>query len=215
MKVDVVNWNKKKVGELELNPSVFAAPLRSDILARVIHWQQAKRRAGTHAVKERGDVSGSTRKIYKQKGTGGARHGARKGAQFRGGGIIFGPVVRDHGYSLPKKVRKLGLKVALSSKMASNQLFVMDSLSMEQAKTTALVKNLSNFDVQTALFIDTKKMSSEGLASKENTDFLKASSNVHTVDFLFDVGANVYDIVRKNTLFLTKDAIAALEARLA
>lgn len=211
MKVDVINWSKEKVGQLDLNPSVFAAPLRSDILARVIHWQQAKRRAGTHAVKERGDVSGSTRKIYKQKGTGGARHGARKGAQFRGGGIIFGPVVRDHGYSLPKKVRKLGLKVALSSKMAANQLHVMDSLSLGAPKTADLLKNLNGLDVQSALFIDVKK--ADGENSCDN--FLKASSNIHTVDFLFEVGANVYDIVRKNTLFLTKDAVAALEARLA
>ncbi len=206
MKVDIINWNKKKVGELDLNPSVFAAPLRSDILSRVIHWQLAKRRAGTHAVKERGDVEGSTRKIYKQKGTGGARHGARKGAQFRGGGIIFGPVVRDHGYSLPKKVRKLGLKVALSSKLASNQLYVIDSLDMAQPKTAELVKAFGQFDTPSALFIDTKNV---------NDSFLKASSNIHTIDFLFDVGANVYDIVRKNTLFVTKDAIAALEARLA
>lgn len=206
MKVDVINWNKEKVGELDLNPSVFAAPLRSDILSRVIHWQLAKRRAGTHAVKERGDVAGSTRKIYKQKGTGGARHGARKGAQFRGGGIIFGPVVRDHGYSLPKKVRKLGLKVALSSKFAANQLYVIDSLDMKAPKTSELVKSLGNFESSSALFIDTHKV---------NDGFLKASSNIHTIDFLFEVGANVYDIVRKNTLFLTKDAIAALEARLA
>ena len=211
MKVDVINWSKEKVGQLDLNPSVFAAPLRSDILARVIHWQQAKRRAGTHAVKERGDVSGSTRKIYKQKGTGGARHGARKGAQFRGGGIIFGPVVRDHGYSLPKKVRKLGLKVALSSKMAANQLHVIDSLSMDAPKTAHLLKRLNHLDVQSALFIDVKK--NDDVNSSEN--FLKASSNIHTVDFLFEVGANVYDIVRKSTLFLTKDAVAALEARLA
>ena len=211
MKVDVINWSKEKVGQLDLNPSVFAAPLRSDILARVIHWQQAKRRAGTHAVKERGDVSGSTRKIYKQKGTGGARHGARKGAQFRGGGIIFGPVVRDHGYSLPKKVRKLGLKVALSSKMAANQLHIIDSLVLNAPKTADLLKSLGGFDLQSALFIDVKK--TEGEKSSDN--FLKASSNIHSIDFLFEVGANVYDIVRKNTLFLTKDAVAALEARLA
>ncbi len=206
MKIDVINWNKDKVGELELNPSVFAAPLRSDILSRVIHWQLAKRRAGAHAVKERGDVAGSTRKIYKQKGTGGARHGARKGAQFRGGGIIFGPVVRSHAYSLPKKVRKLGLKVALSSKFADNQLYVIDRLDMEKPKTAELVKSLESFETSSALFIDTTNVSD---------CFLKASSNIHAIDFLFEAGANVYDIIRKNTLFLTKDAITALEARLA
>lgn len=206
MKVDIINWDKKKAGELELNPSVFAAPVRGDILARVIHWQLAKRRAGTHKTKEIGDVKGSTKKIYRQKGTGGARHGSKRGPQFRGGAVIFGPVVRDHGYSLPKKVRALGLKVALSAKLASNQLFVIDSLDMKDAKTKVLKSNLEKFDLQNALFIGTKDV---------NENFLRASSNIDNVDFLFEVGANVYDIMRKQTLFLTKDAVAALEARLA
>lgn len=206
MKVDIINWDKKKAGELELNPSVFAAPVRGDILARVIHWQLAKRRAGTHKTKEVGDVKGSTKKIYRQKGTGGARHGSKRGPQFRGGAVIFGPVVRDHGYSLPKKVRALGLKVALSAKLASNQLFVIDSLDMKDAKTKVLKSNLEKFDLQNALFIGTKDV---------NENFLRASSNIDNVDFLFEVGANVYDIMRKQTLFLTKDAVAALEARLA
>lgn len=209
MKLDIVNWTNKKVGDIDLNPDVFGATVREDILARVIHWQLAKRRSGNHAVKERGDVEGSTRKIYKQKGTGGARHGARKGAQFRGGGIIFGPVVRDHGYKLPKKVRALGLKSALSAKAAANQLYVMESFDLEKGKTSELVQNLKNFEFQSALFIDVKKDD-----KKEPESFLRASSNIHTVDFLFDVGANVYDIIRKNTLVLTKDAAEALGARL-
>lgn len=206
MKVDIINLDKKKVGEMELNPEVFAAPLRGDILSRVVHWQLAKRRSGTHAVKERGDVAGSTRKIYKQKGTGGARHGARKGAQFRKGGIIFGPVVRSHAYNLPKKVRQLGLRVALSSKLAANQLYIVDSLAMDTPKTAQLVKAFSQFDIASALFIGTKE---------SNENFLKASANIHTIDFLLDAGANVYDIIRKNALFLTREAVASLEARLA
>ena len=205
MKVDIINWDKKKTGELELNPSVFAAPVRGDILARVIHWQLAKRRAGTHKTKEIADVQGSTKKIYRQKGTGGARHGSKRGPQFRGGAVIFGPVVRDHGYKLPKKVRALGLKVAPSSKLASNQLYVVDSLDMDNPKTKALKASLEKFDLQNALFIGTKD---------SNENFLRASSNIGNVDFLCDVGANVYDIMRKHTLFLTKDAVAALEARL-
>lgn len=206
MKVDVVNWDKKKTGEVDLNPSVFAAPIRADILSRVIHWQLAKRRAGTHKTKEIGDIQGSTKKIYRQKGTGGARHGSKRGPQFRGGAVIFGPVVRDHGYSLPKKVRKLGLKVALSSKLAANQLYVVDSLELKDAKTKALQSTLEKFDLHNALFIDTQDASES---------FLRASSNIHSVDFLFEVGANVYDIMRKQTLFLTKAAVTALEARLA
>ena len=206
MKVSILNLEKKKVGDLELNPSVFAAPLRSDILARVIHWQLAKRRSGNHATKEVGDVRGSTKKIYKQKGTGGARHGSKRATQFRGGGIIFGPVVRDHGYSLPKKIRKLGLKVALSSKLAANQLIVLDDLNLKSAKTKDLTEKLNQFDIHNGLFIDT---------AGDNDNFLFASSNIHTVDFLFEVGTNVYDIMRKQTLFLTKNAINALEARLA
>lgn len=206
MKIDVVNWDKKKTGEVELNPSVFAAPVRADILSRVIHWQLAKRRAGTHSSKEIGDIQGSTKKIYRQKGTGGARHGSKRGPQFRGGAVIFGPVVRDHGYSLPKKVRKLGLKIALSSKLAANQLFVVDSLDLQDAKTKSLQKTLEKFDLHNALFIDTQGV---------NENFLRASSNIHSVDFLFEVGANVYDIMQKQTLFLTKAAVSALEARLA
>lgn len=206
MKIDVVNWDKKKTGELELNPSVFAAPVRADILSRVIHWQLAKRRAGTHKTKEIGDVQGSTKKIYKQKGTGGARHGSKRGPQFRGGAVIFGPVVRDHGYSLPKKVRKFGLRAALSAKLADNQLFVMDNLELAEGKTKFLQKTLECFDIHNALFIDT---------NETNENFLRASSNVHQVDFLFEVGANVYDIMRKQTLFITKAAVSALEARLA
>ena len=206
MRVDIVNWDKKKTGEVELNPSVFAAPIRADILSRVIHWQLAKRRAGTHKTKEIGDVQGSTKKIYKQKGTGGARHGSKRGPQFRGGAVIFGPVVRDHGYSLPKKIRKLGLKVALSSKLAANQLFVVENLNLDDGKTKALRSTLETFELKNALFIDTHEVD-EG--------FLRASSNLHHVDFLFEVGTNVYDIMRKQTLFLTKAAVAALEARLA
>jgi len=206
MKVNIINLEKKKVGELELNPEVFAAPLRSDVLSRVVHWQLAKRRAGTHKTKEVGDVQGSTKKIYKQKGTGGARHGSKRATQFRGGGIIFGPVVRDHGYSLPKKIRKLGLKVALSSKLAANQLFIVDDLKLGTPKTKELAEKILKLDIHNALFIDTAG------GSEEN--FLHASSNIHTVDFLYEVGANVYDIMRKQTLFLTKSAVSALEARL-
>lgn len=209
MKVEVINWSSQKVGDLELNPGIFGLEAREDILARVIHWQLAKRRSGNHAVKERGDVEGSTRKIYKQKGTGGARHGARKGAQFRGGGIIFGPVVRDHGYKLPKKIRALGLKIALSTKASENNLKVIDSLEIAGGKTADLTKKLDAMNLGSTLFIDVKKQD-----DAQDHSFLRASSNIHTVDFLYDVGANVYDIMKKHTLVLTQDAVKALEARL-
>jgi large subunit ribosomal protein L4 len=206
MKVDVINWQKSKVAEMDLCPDIFAAPLRSDIVSRVVNWQLAKRRAGTHKSKEIGDISGSTKKIYRQKGTGGARHGSKRGPQFRGGAVIFGPVVRSHEYSLQKKVRKLGLKIALSSKLASNKLYVLENFDTESVKTKDFSNLIQGFDVQSALFIDTNDV---------NENFLKASSNIHSVDYLCDVGANVYDIIRKDALFITKRAVSALEARLA
>jgi len=165
----------------------------------------AKRRSGTHKVKTRGEVRGSTRKLFRQKGTGNARAGSARTSQRRGGGTVFGPVVRDHSHDLPKKVRKLALKTALSSKAAEGKLIVLESGTMEAPKTAALAKTFSERGWNSVLLIDGQAVDA-GLA--------RATRNIPQVDLLPQIGANVYDILRRDTLVLTKDAVQALEARL-
>ena len=150
MKIDVVNIEAKKAGNIELNPEIFGLQPRVDILSRVIEWQLSKRRSGNHKTKEVGDVKGSTKKIYRQKGTGNARHGSKRQVQFRGGCVAFGPVVRSHAYSLPKKVRKLGLKIALSAKAQAGELLVVDSFKVESGKTKDLLKVISTLNAPSA-----------------------------------------------------------------
>ncbi|MEI8294931.1 MAG: 50S ribosomal protein L4 [Alphaproteobacteria bacterium] len=204
METDVVNTQLKKVSSIELNAEIFGLEPRQDILSRVVQWQLAKRQAGTHSVKERGDVRGSTKKIVRQKGSGGARHGSKRGAQFRGGGIIFGPVVRSHAYDLPKKVRKLGLKMALSAKFMAQEIIVVDSLADIEPKLKSLQLMTNQIGNVTILLMD--------VAKSEN--ILHASSNLRGVDVLPTAGANVYDILRKGKLVLTVPAVKALEERL-
>jgi large subunit ribosomal protein L4 len=204
MKADVVNTQLKKVSDIELNAEIFGLEPRPDILSRVVQWQLAKRQAGTHSVKERGDVSGSTKKIVKQKGTGSARHGSRRGAQFRGGGIIFGPLTRSHAYDLPKKVRKLGLKMALSAKFMAQEIIIVDSLAGIDPKLKALQLMTNQIGDMSILLMD--------VAKSEN--ILRASANLCDVDVLLIAGANVYDILRKQKLVLTVSAVKALEERL-
>jgi large subunit ribosomal protein L4 len=170
-----------------------------------VNWQLAKRRAGTHKTKATGDVNGSTAKIFRQKGTGRARHGSRKVNIFRGGAVAHGPVPHSHAFKLPKKVRALGLKTALSAKQAEGKLIVLDSAKLDSAKTKELVKRLSQIGLSSALIVD-------GAALDEN--FRKAAANIPGIDVLPSIGANVYDIMRRETLVLTKDAVDALEARL-
>ncbi len=205
MKCSVTTLENKSAGEIELNDSVFGLPVRADLLGRMVNWQLAKRRAGTHKVKGRSEVSGSTRKITRQKGGGGARHGSIRAPIFRGGGIVHGPVVRDHNIDLPKKVRKLALKTALSSKAADGKLVVLENAEVKDAKTSALSKQLGSLGWGSVLVID-------GAAVNEN--FARAARNIPGVDVLPQQGANVYDILRRDTLVLTKDAVEALEARL-
>lgn len=205
MKLTVVTNNKKSSTEIDLEESVFGLEARQDILARVVTWQLAKRQAGTHKTKEIGDVRGTTKKMYRQKGTGGARHGSRRGAQFRGGGIIFGPVVRDHSYDLQKKVRKLGLKMALSAKVQSGDLIVVDDLNLENAKTQFALQYFKYLNGASALLID---------ADQVDANMLKAIANLEKIDILPQIGANVYDILRKDKLILTVAAVKSLEARL-
>ncbi|MEP1933716.1 MAG: 50S ribosomal protein L4 [Paracoccaceae bacterium] len=204
MKLDVIKMDGKKAGSVDLAEDLFGLEPRTDILHRVVRWQRNNAQAGTHKVKTRSEVSYSTKKIYRQKGTGGARHGARSAPIFRGGGVYKGPVVRSHGHELTKKFRKLGLKHALSAKMAAGQLVVIDEAS-SKGKTAALAKQVKNLGWKRALIID---------GASVDQDFLKASRNIEGLDILPTMGANVYDILKRDTLVITKAGVEALEARL-
>ncbi len=205
MKAAVTTLDNKKAGDITLAEEVFGLPARKDILARMVNWQLAKRRAGTHKVKERGEVAGSTRKIVRQKGSGGARHGSKRANIFRGGGVVHGPRVRGHEIGLPKKVRSLALKTALSAKAAEGKLVVLDSDKASSAKTKEMRARFEALGWSNVLIVG-------GSALDEN--FAKAARNLPGVDVLPQQGANVYDILRRDTLVLTKDAVEALEARL-
>ncbi|MGA8402450.1 MAG: 50S ribosomal protein L4 [Stellaceae bacterium] len=204
MKLTVRNLDNKEVGDIDLADEVFGLPVRGDILARVVNWQLAKRRAGTHKTKGISDISGTTKKPYKQKGTGRARQGSLRSPQFRGGAVIFGPVVRSHEFGLQKKVRKLGLKTALSAKQAEGKLVVIDAASVAEAKTKALRSQFATLGWESVLIID----------GAVDEGFAKAARNLPKVDVLPSVGANVYDILRRDTLVLTRAAVEQLEARL-
>jgi large subunit ribosomal protein L4 len=205
MKVTVKTLDNGTAGELELNEALFGLPVRSDILHRVVQWQQAKRRAGTHKTKGISEISGTTAKPFKQKGTGRARQGSLRSPQFRGGATIFGPVVRSHEYSLPKKVRALGLKTALSAKQAEGTLIIVDDLKAKGPKAAELATKLSTLGLTKPLFIG-------GAELDEN--FVLAARNLKYVDVLPVQGANVYDILNHRELVLSKSAVEALEARL-
>ncbi len=205
MKTDVLTLDNEKAGSVDLSNDVFGVEPRPDILARVVNWQLAKRRAGTHTTKSTGEVVGSTAKIGRQKGGGRARHGSRKTNIFRGGAVAHGPVQRSHAFKLPKRVRALGLKSALSAKRADGKLVVLENAELKEPKTRHLVARLSAMGIANALVVD-------GAAVNEN--FARAASNIPDIDVLPSIGANVYDIVRRDKLVLTRDAIAALEERL-
>jgi large subunit ribosomal protein L4 len=204
MKLDVYDFDAKAAGSAELPDEIFAVAPRADIMARVIHWQLAKRRSGNHKVKGMGEVSGTTRKPFKQKGTGNARQGSLRAPQFRTGGAVHGPVVRDHGYSLNKKVRRLGLLSALSQKAAEGKLVILDAVGALE-KTKDVAAKVKNFGWKSALIVDTAV----------EQKFLLASRNVHGLDILPVIGANVYDIVQHDVLVITKAAIDGLKERLA
>ncbi len=205
MKCAVTTLENKEVGEIDLDDAIFGLIPRADILARMVNWQLAKRRAGTHKVEGRSDVTGTTQRMYRQKGTGRARHGPPKVSQFRGGGRAFGPVLRSHAHKLPKKVRKLALKSALSAKAAEGKLVVIESAEVETPKTGELARRFGALGWSSALVI--------GGATLDEA-FVRAARNIPNVDVLPEQGANVYDILRRDTLVLTKDAVGALEARL-
>lgn len=205
MKIKVLDKNNAIKEEIEINDAIFSLEPRSDILSRVVHWQLAKRQAGTHQVKGRSEVSGSTKKIVKQKGSGGARHGSKRGAQFRGGGIVFGPVARSHAYSLPKKVRALGLKMALSQKALSGNMIVLDNFEMDSFKTKEALNRFSMLGTHSAVFID---------GADVNAGLYCSISNIIGMDALPTMGANVYDIMRKEKLIVSVAGLRALEERL-
>jgi large subunit ribosomal protein L4 len=205
MKADVIKLDGGKAGTLDLDEALFGLEPRADILHRVVRWQRNRAQAGTHKVKTRSETSYSTKKIYRQKGTGGARHGSRNAPIFRGGGIYKGPTPRSHAHDLPKKVRVLGLKHALSAKAAAGDLIVIDSIAMDAAKTGTLAKQVKELGWKRALIID---------GADVDANFALAVSNIEGLDVLPSMGANVYDILKRDTLVITKAGIEALEARL-
>ena len=204
MKLDVIKLDGGKAGSVELTDEIFDLEPRADILHRVVRWQRARAQQGTHKVKTRSEVSYSTKKIYRQKGTGGARHGSRKAPIFRKGGIYKGPTPRSHEHDLPKKFRALGLKHALSAKAKAGALVIIDAAESE-GKTAALAKQGKDLGWKRALIID---------GAAVNEGFARAAANIPQVDVLPQHGANVYDILRCDTLVLTKDAVKHLEERL-
>ena len=205
MKQNIVNLDNQNVGSIELADNVFGAEVREDILSRVVNWQLANRRAGTHKTKTIAEVSGTTKKPYKQKGTGNAHQGSLRATQFRGGGIVFGPVVRSHAQDLPKKIRQMGMRCALSAKAKNGKLVIVDSLAMTEAKTKDLLAKMNKLGLESVLFIGGETI---------DANFKLSANNIVNVDVLPQQGANVYDILRRDTLVLTKDAAENLEARL-
>ncbi|MBT9382793.1 50S ribosomal protein L4 [Pseudooceanicola sp. CBS1P-1] len=204
MKLDVIKLDGSAADSVDLDDAIFGLEPRADILHRVVRWQRAKLQQGTHKVLTKSEVSYSTKKIYRQKGTGGARHGSRKAPIFRKGGIYKGPTPRSHEHELTKKFRALGLKHALSAKAKAGALVIIENADSE-GKTSALAKQVKNLGWKRALVID---------GAAVNEGFARAAANIDGLDILPSMGANVYDILKRDTLVLTKSAVEALEARL-
>ena len=205
MKISVKTIDGGSAGELDLADAVFAVPVRKDILQRCVVWQLSRRQQGTHKTKGRSEITATAKKMYAQKGTGNARHGAASAPQFRGGGRAFGPVVRSHASDLPKKVRQLALRTALSAKAAEGKLIVVDAATLPEPKTSKLKGHFGKLGVSSVLVI---------AGAEVDTNFARAAANIAHVDVLPQQGANVYDILRRDTLVLTKDAVKHLEERL-
>lgn len=204
MKVEVLDINYKPLESMELSDALFAIDPREDILSRVVRWQLAKRRAGTHQTKTISFVSGTGKKCVRQKGSGGARHGARRATQFRGGGIVFGPMPRSYAYALPKKVRALGLRMAIADKLKSGELILLKDFNLSSHKTRDFTKVCEQHDIRSALFVD----------DTLNDTFVRAVANHQKFDVIPQIGLNVYDILRKDRLVMTTQAITLLEERL-
>ncbi len=205
MKAELVSLDKKVVGELMLNDSIFGLEARVDLIKRVIDWQMAKARSGTHSVKTVGEVSGTGKKPFKQKGTGNARQGNARGVQRRGGGVAHGPQVRSHDIKLQKKVRALGLKHALSLKLSEGSVYFIDSVAMKNPKTSELVKTLGKFGSGKFFIVDGDVV--------DNNLKLSVASAVNAC-VVPAIGANVYDIVSSDHVLISKNALSLLEERL-
>ena len=205
MKLDVIKLDGGAAGDVDLSEEIFGLEPRADILHRVVRWQRNKAQAGTHKVKTRSETSYSTKKIYRQKGTGGARHGSKKAPIFRHGGVYKGPTPRSHAHDLPKKFRALGLKHALSAKAKAGELVILDAATLAEAKTAALAKQAKELGWKRVLVID---------GAEVDANFARAAANLTGVDVLPSMGANVYDILKRDTLVLTRAGVEALEARL-
>ncbi|MBL8536383.1 MAG: 50S ribosomal protein L4 [Hyphomonadaceae bacterium] len=205
MKLDIQTLDAKKAGSIDLDDAVFGIKeIRGDILQRMVKYQLAKRRAGTHKTQSRGEVSRSHSKLYKQKGTGQARHGAANAPIFRGGGHAHNRLPRDYGHDLPKKVRAMALKHALSAKANAGDIVVIEAAALKEAKTAALAKHLEKLKLSNALFI---------AGAEVDKNFARAASNLKNIDVLPNAGLNVYDVLRRGKLVLTPDAVAAIHAR--
>ena len=205
MKCDVIDLANKKTGSINLDEGIFGLEVRKDLLARAVKWQLSRRQAGTHKTKERNEVNGTRSKPFRQKGTGRARQGFAKASQMRGGGIVFGPRVRSHAVNMPKKVRRLALRTALSAKQADGKLVIIDTGEIKTPKTKELAKRLDALGWGKTLIID---------GTEVNQNLAKASRNIISLDVLPSIGANVYDILRRDTLVLTRDAVDQLTERL-
>jgi large subunit ribosomal protein L4 len=204
MKIDLKTLEGASAGSVELSDDIFGLEPRADIIHRMVLWQLAKRQAGTHKTKTRAEIARTGKKLYRQKGTGGARHGSARAPIFRGGGRAMGPVVRSHAHDLPKKVRQLALKHALSAKVKAGGLIIVDDVKLAEPKTKVLAERFGKLGVVNALIIS-------GAQVEEN--FARAARNIPHVDVLPVQGINVYDILRRDTLILSKAAVDALEAR--
>ncbi|EJF88985.1 50S ribosomal protein L4 [Bartonella tamiae] len=204
MDLNIMTLEGKETGKVTLSDAVFGLDPREDILQRVVRWQLARRQQGTHQTQSRADVSRTGAKMYKQKGTGRARHSSARAPQFRGGGKAHGPVARSHAHDLPKKVRALGLRFALSAKLKSNDLIIVDDLSLKEPKTKVLTSNFEKLGFKNALLIGGNEL---------DVNFSRAASNIPNIDFLPVQGINVYDILRRGKLVLSKAAVEALEER--
>lgn len=205
MKHDLISIEGKSLGSLDLPDDIFGVEVREDILQRVVRWQLAKRHSGNHKTKTRGEIAGSNKKPFRQKGTGRARQGSNRVSQMRGGGKAFGPVVRSHSYSLPKKVRKIGLRSALSSKLKAGNLHIVNEAKSEDGKSKSLANSLKKLGCVSVLIID---------ANDFDPSFVRAARNLIGIDMLLEQGANVYDILRKESLIITQSALERLEVRL-
>jgi len=204
MELEVKTLDGAAAGSITVSDEIFGLEPRTDLIHRVVRWQLAKRQAGTHQAKQRAEINGSTKKFVRQKGTGGARHGNKKAPQFRGGGKAHGPVARSHAHDLPKKVRALGLRHALSAKMKADGVIVLDVVSVDAPKTKALNEKLKQLGLSNALVID---------GAEVDANFRLASRNIPAIDVLPVEGINVYDLLRREKLVLTKAAVSALEER--